>query len=249
MAPEFRRILDGFGGAERGGHEERRPAAEFDRAGLDFGKALGLRDSVDGSAFGKQEPDGFDITIPRGVHERCQADECVGRVDIGVGVEKQADGGGVVSERGGVERRDMARIHDVDPRAFGEEKLHDFGGGVGEGGDDEGGASAAGGGVDRRVVIEQQADFGRIGNRPHERGGTEIVLRVDVGAAVDEQAHGVERADFGGVHQGSDAAVVGDVGIGVGVEEGFELGEIVFADGRVEVFGGGFAGGLFQSLG
>ena len=108
-------------------------------------------------------------------------------------------------------------------------------------GHDESGAFAARGGVDLRVVVQKKADPGGIGNRPHERGGTEIVLRVDVGATVDKQAHGVERADFGGVHEGSDAAVVGDVGARVGVEEGFELGEVVFADRGVEVIGGGLA--------
>ena len=106
---------------------------------------------------------------------------------------------------------------------------------VAHGGQLERGASLLGDGFHVGAVIEQQADLGDVGYRPHEGGGAEHIGGLGVGALIEEQLHCVERSGGGGVHQGSDAVIVLGVGIGGILEQCAQAVQIVGPDGSVEV--------------
>ena len=100
--------------------------------------------------------------------------------------------------------------------------------------DDESRAPAPRGHVDVGAVIEQQPYLRRIGDRPHERRGAERAPGVDVGAALEQQLHGIDRAQSGRVHQWRHAVGVGLTGADAAIQRCLELRQVVGADRRIQ---------------
>ena len=119
--------LGRFGRSEGGGHQQGSPSAEFNCSSLNLRQALRFRDGVDLGAFCHEQLYCLDISVPGGVHQRGQSNESVRRVDVGSGIEQQANCGGVVPESRSVERRNVPLVHNIHLRALSKQEPHNFG--------------------------------------------------------------------------------------------------------------------------
>ena len=95
--------------------------------------------------------------------------------------------------------------------------------------------------VDVRAALDEQADFRDVGRGDHQGRRSERILRVDVGALVEEVLHCVDRTDRGGVEQRRVALFVLGVRLRSRPDERLHPREIVAADGGVDLVAFGAA--------
>ena len=107
----------------------------------------------------------------------------------------------VVAVGGGGQRRILKRVLRADVGALGNQQPDDRRGSFAHRGDEQRRAPLLARERRLRAAVEQQPDLRDVGRRHHQRRRPERVLRVDVGALVEQDGHRLDRTGDGGVHQ------------------------------------------------